>query len=176
MFADKSELRIWAKKKRSMQNMRNESFEIRQKLLNTDVYKSARDVMIFYPLKDEVDLLPLLEDKTKNFYLPRINGESLLCCPYSAGDELCLSCFNTKEPVTDSVDSSLPDLIIVPALAVDKKNYRLGYGGGFYDRFLGSLNKSTANYNSMVCISKELIVDTVFPEEFDIPVDFVVSN
>ena len=62
------------------------------------------------------------------------------------------------------------DLVIVPALAVDKNNYRLGYGGGFYDRFLR--DKSVTK---IVCIPKELIVESVYPEKFDIPVDIVVT-
>lgn len=163
----KSELRKWAKEERKKYCC---SDELVKKLIATQEYKSAQDIMIFYPMKDEVNLLSLLKDKTKNFYFPKVDGEDLLCCPYKVGDELCESCFKTKEPLSKPEDSCNLDLIIVPALAVDKKNHRLGYGGGFYDRFLKECNAKT-----IVCIPKELIVETVYPKEFDVPVDKVIS-
>ena len=125
--------------------------------------------MLYYPLKDEINLLSLLEDNTKNFYLPKISNNELLCCPYNKSDKLCESCFRTKEPLTKPVDKAIIDLIVVPALAVDKNNYRLGYGGGFYDRFLKGI-KCT----KIACIPNELYIESVFPEEHDICVDLVI--
>ena len=142
-----------------------------KKLQDSYEYKSAENIMIFYPKENEVDLLSLLEDKSKNFYLPKISGDNLLCCPFGKDDELCESCFKTKEPTTESVQKSILDLVIVPALAIDKNNYRLGYGGGFYDRFLEGVN-----ITKLVCIPKELIVETVYPEEHDIKIDKIITN
>ena len=167
MVQSKSELRNWAKQKRKGLDKHT---ALVQALVKSDAYKKANHVMLFYPMKDEVDLLAILDDKTKKFFLPKVDGDDLLCCPYCAGDELCVSCFNTQEPTSNPVDSELIDLVIVPALAVDKNNYRLGYGGGFYDRFLR--DKSVTK---IVCIPKELIVESVYPEKFDIPVDIVVT-
>lgn len=167
MVQSKSELRNWAKQKRKGLDKHT---ALVQALVKSDAYKKANCVMLFYPMKDEVDLLAILEDKTKTFFLPKVDGDDLLCCPYCADDELCVSCFNTQEPTSNPVDSELIDLVIVPALAVDKNNYRLGYGGGFYDRFLR--DKSVTK---IVCIPKELIVESVYPEKFDIPVDIVIT-
>ena len=166
---NKSELRNWVKEKRKNLDIKVLSSELVLKLQESEVYKQAKNIMLFYPLKDEINLLPLMEDSTKNFYLPRIHGETLLCCPYRLGEDLCESCFKTKEPKSESVEKDFIDLIIVPALAVDKKNYRLGYGGGYYDRFL--LDSSCTK---IVCISKEFILETVYPEKHDIKVDFVI--
>lgn len=146
------------------------SRKLAEKLKNTEEYKNAVNIMLFYPLKNEVDLLPIMEDNTKNFYLPRIEGENLLCCPYKQGDKLEISCFKTFEPLTIPVDKNLIDLVIVPALCCDRNNYRLGYGKGFYDRFLKDYRGKTA-----VCLPKELIIDTVYPESYDIPVDLVIT-
>lgn len=168
----KSDLRKWAKEERK--KYKRDEILI-EKLTQTPQYKSAKNIMIFYPLPDEMDLTPLLQDKAKNFYLPKILGQELLCCPFKEGDVLCESCFKTKEPLTEP-DGVLPDLVIVPALAVDKNNYRLGYGGGFYDRFLG-VNKMAGKsvIKTIVCIPKELLVETVYPDEYDIPVDLVIT-
>lgn len=168
-MSDKQQLRIWAKEERKKLNMKALSCELVQNLKEIDEYKRAKNIMIFYPKENEVNLLSLIEDETKTFYLPKIEGENLLCCPYKNGDELCVSCFKTKEPLSNAVEKSVLDLIIVPALAVDKDGYRLGYGGGFYDRFLAGVNVF-----KIVCIPQDLVVDTVFPNDLDIKMDKVI--
>lgn len=95
----------------------------------------------------------------------------MLCCPYGEGDELCVSCFKTFEPVTEACDKNIVDFVIVPALCCDKNNYRLGYGGGFYDRFLKDFRGK-----KVVCLPEELIVETVYPEAHDIPVDLIITT
>lgn len=165
---DKQQLRKWAKDERSKLDIEALSKKLVRKLKQTEEYKQAKNIMIFYPLKNEVNLLSLLEDNNKTFYLPKIEGENMLCCKYSKGEPLCKSCFHTMEPV--ETNTSTPDLVIVPALAVDKNNYRLGYGKGFYDRFL-----LTNKVKTVVCIPKQLIVETTYPEEFDIPADKVIT-
>ena len=167
----KKELRKWAKSVRSSLNMEEISKELAQKLSMTDEYKNAKNIMLFYPKKDEVNLLSLLNDKSKKFYLPKIEGDNLLCCPFSETEELCTSCFNTKEPLTEPCDKNLIDLVIVPALACDKNNYRLGYGGGFYDKFLNNTSSI-----KIACIPKELMVETIYPECFDIKMDKIIKS
>lgn len=147
------------------------SSKIVENLKKNEIYKQSKNVMIFYPMSKEVNLLSLIEDETKNFYLPRIDGNNLLCCPYKSGDELCESCFKTLEPISVACSKSAIDLVIVPALACDKNCYRLGYGGGFYDRFL-------KNYcgKKIVCIPTKLVLDTVFPEQHDIKADLIITE
>lgn len=166
----KNSLRKWVKEARKKLNMQVISEQLVLKLCQTEEYQQAKNVMIFYPLKDEVNLLPLLKDKTKNFYLPKIDGQELLCCRYSEGDSLCESCFKTLEPISEPSNTN-PDLVIVPALAVDKQNYRLGYGGGFYDRFLAK-----TKCKKVVCLPSQFVVETIFPNEFDIPVDKIITD
>ena len=166
----KKELRKWAKEVRNSLDMEKISLELARKLSITDEYKNAENIMLFYPKENEVNLLSLLQDKSKNFYLPKIEEENLLCCPFSDGDNLCLSCFNTQEPLTETCKKDLIDLVIVPALACDKNNYRLGYGGGFYDKFLKDIKAV-----KIVCIPKELIIETIYPENFDIKMNKIIT-
>ena len=167
---NKQQLRRWAKEERKKLDILKISSKLVKKLKETDEYRQAKNIMIFYPLKDEINLLGLLEGSDKNFYLPKIGGENLLCCPFGKNTELCESCFKTKEPTTNPVRKNLIDLVIVPALAVDKNNYRLGYGGGFYDRFLSGVNAI-----KIVCIPKEFLVETVFSEKHDIKIDKIIA-
>lgn len=169
---NKQQLRKWAKKERKKFDMETLSMKLVEKLKETTEYKKAKNIMIYYPKLDEINLLSLLDDKSKNFYLPKIQGDDLLCCPYKKGDELCLSCFNTKEPTSEAIKKTFIDLVIVPALAVDKNGYRLGYGGGFYDRFLAGMGE---NVCKIVCLPHRFIVETVFPEKHDIKIDKIVA-
>ena len=168
---DKQSLRQWARDKRKELDMERISSILVNKLVQTDEYKNATNIMLFYPLSDEVNLLPLLKDKTKNFYLPRINGKELECCPYCSGDELCESKFHTQEPTCQACSKQNVDLVIVPALACDKNGYRLGYGGGFYDRFLKDFKRT-----KICCIPQELVVETVFPEKHDVTMNLIISS
>ncbi len=169
---DKQSLRKWAKEVRSKLDMEALSVILVEKLKQTEEYRQAKNIMIFYPLEDEVNLLALTEDKTKTFYLPKIDGNNLLCCQYNKDFPLCESCFHTKEPVNVKIAESV-DLIVVPALAVDKNNYRLGYGKGFYDRFLSRLNPPA---KTVVCIPKQLITESIFPNEYDVAVDLIITD
>ena len=167
---NKSELRIWAKKFRSVLDIAKISEKICNNIRATNLYKNARSVMIFYPLKDEINLLPLLNDN-KQFYLPRVNGNDLEVCPYKKGDELKLSKLKIKEPVGEAVDKSVLDLIFTPALCVDTNFYRLGYGKGFYDRFgIGIEDKMVA------VIPEGLIIDKLPCDKYDIQCFGIISE
>lgn len=169
IIEDKQELRRWAK---GLGRCREEASSILvHKLRSSCEYKKSKNIMLFYPVKNEVNLLALLEDSEKNFFLPRICGRSLCCCPFTMGEELSISSFHTKEPVSTPVDKNIIDLVIVPALCCDKNKFRLGYGGGFYDRFLKDFKGI-----KLVCMPKELIVNTIYPESHDVPVDVIIST
>ena len=190
---DKADFRINAKNIRKSLDIKTISHKICEKIRNHNIYKSSQNVMIFYPMKYEIDLLELLQDN-KNFYLPKVSsitlarniisagegagvselanctpaGEEILVCPYSKN--LKKSDLNIYEPCTEPVNPEILDLIFVPALMVDEENYRLGYGGGFYDRFL-------AKYPDIITITpiaKELIVDKLPHDEFDKRIDEII--
>ena len=168
---DKKFLRQWAKSKRKELDMENISAILADKLVQTDEYKNSKNVMLFYPMPEEVNLLSLLNDNSKNFYLPRINGNELECCPYCRGDKLCESKFHTQEPICQACNKTDIDLVVVPALACDINGYRLGYGGGFYDRFLKDFKGI-----KVCCIPKELITENIYPEKHDIKIDLIITD
>lgn len=106
----------------------------------------------------------------KNFYLPRVCGENLQICPFKKGDKLVTSSFNICEPCSNFINPRNLDLVVVPALMADKFGFRLGYGGGFYDRFLVENN----TVKTILPIAKELIVEELPHEEFDIKIDEII--
>ncbi|RAI15249.1 MAG: 5-formyltetrahydrofolate cyclo-ligase [Candidatus Melainabacteria bacterium] len=166
----KSDLRKKIKSLRAEIDSVQKSHQIVRNIKSMSEYKNAKNVMIFYPMKHEVDLRELLSDN-KNFFLPKTCNEEILICPYKNGDILKKSSFNVLEPITDPVEVQILDMIFVPALAVDKNFYRLGYGKGFYDRFLKSSSaiKITPIFN-------ELILDKIPTQPHDERIDFIISE
>lgn len=168
----KDELRIKAKETRKLLDMAKFSNIIVEQIQSAEIYKLSQNVMLFYPLADEINLLPLLKD-LKHFYLPKVKDDDLLVCPYKEGDELITSIFKTQEPLTEPVDPEILDIIFVPALLVDKGFHRLGYGKGFYDRFLLSHAKQAIR---IVPIPSCLIVDELPHDEFDAQFDMILDE
>jgi 5-formyltetrahydrofolate cyclo-ligase len=94
---------------------------------------------IFYPKSDEINLLDVSKHNFKNkisLFLPRINEQkSLDFYPLNKNRLEKNSKFQVLEPIADGNNYEL-DIIICPLIAFDKNFNRIGYGGGFYDRFL----------------------------------------
>ena len=171
MIENKTDLRLWTKSERKLIDTEKISLNLTKKILDSDEYKKSKNIMIFYPLKYELNFIDLAKDETKNFYLPKINNENLLCCPYKYGDTLAEGNFKTLEPVCENVNPKILDMVITPALACDTDNYRLGYGKGYYDRFLKNLDVI-----KIACIPKKLYINTVYPDKYDIKMDKILVS
>lgn len=165
----KSDLRKKAKCIRKSLSIAEKSKIAIEKIRENTLYIPAKNVLIYYPLRYELNLLALLDDE-KNFYLPRVCGENLQICPFKKGDKLVASSFNICEPCSNSINPRNLDLVVVPALMADKSGFRLGYGGGFYDRFLVENNA----VKTILPIAKELIVEELPHEKFDIKIDEII--
>ena len=165
----KSDLRKKAKCIRKSLSIAEKSKIAIEKIRGNTLYIPTKNVLIYYPLRYELNLLALLDDE-KNFYLPRVCGENLQICPFKKGDKLVTSSFNICEPCSNFINPRNLDLVVVPALMADKFGFRLGYGGGFYDRFL--VENSTVK--TILPIAKELIVEELPHEEFDIKIDEII--
>ena len=107
----------------------------------------------------------------KKFFLPKVKAETLKVCPYAYDEKLEKSSFNILEPCSNPVEPSVLDLVIVPALMADRKGYRLGYGGGFYDRFLAG----NSGFKTITAIPTELVVDELPIDKFDKKIDVIIS-
>ena len=167
---DKNSLRKYAKETRKIlfSNKAN-SIAIRS-IQASEIYKNSKNILFFYPLKYEFNFLKLLDDK-KSFFLPKACDKQLLICPYKKGDELEKSKFNICEPCTNPISPEKIELAIVPALMADKNRYRLGYGGGFYDRFLSKY----PNIKTITVVFKELLIENLPHDDFDIKITTIIT-
>lgn len=176
-MSDKKSLRKFYKEKRDALFDKGLLFNISNKICKKldDKIKKAKNILLFYPFGSELDLLPLMDkNEDKNFYLPVCKGEKIVACPYKKGDELILNKYKIKEPKTEPItDIGILDIVITPALCADKNCYRLGYGGGYYDRFFADKNLRA---KKIVVIPDEMFIESIPNDRFDIKCDMVISE
>jgi 5-formyltetrahydrofolate cyclo-ligase len=114
-------------------NLRDQN--IIKQISSNQKFISAKTVALFYPMKDEIDLLKLLSYE-KIFLFPKVNQEELDFYIFDEMNEFEKSSFGVLEPTGKNIYKDKIDLMIVPALAISKELDRIGYGKGFYDRYI----------------------------------------
>ncbi len=169
----KNELRKKFKIYRKTLNTKILSQKIKENLVNIPEYINAKNIMTYYSLADEVSTLDYFSDTTKTWFLPKIDGDNLLVLRYDK-NKLMKNRYNIYEPIENTANNPQNlDLVIIPAIAVDWNGYRLGYGKGYYDRFLKNLNDSVIK---VTLVFSDLFVKDVCPEKHDIKCSIVVTD
>ena len=168
----KKELRANAKECRKTLNLSQISEQICGHILSAEFFHNAKNIAIFYPKDIEINLLSLCKITDKNFYLPKMKDKNLIFAKFNREKELVKVQYDILEPQSQKDESDKLDLIFIPALIVDKKGYRLGWGGGFYDRFL----KHHANIKKICAIPQCQYVENLPIEMHDIPCDTVITE
>jgi len=137
-------------------------------------FAKVSNIASYISYADEPSTKELNEALLKNgktLYLPRISGTDLEWVKWSGSDtDLSPSKFSKKiiEPVGPAIsDKSQIELVIVPALRIDRSGYRLGQGGGFYDRALSNMNAWTIG----LIHPDEISSEDLPREDFDIPLN-----
>jgi 5-formyltetrahydrofolate cyclo-ligase len=124
------------------------SEEICSKVLRSAWWQEAGTLLLYYPLSDEVDVRPLIQEAYRNgkrVLLPVCRGEELELHLYEGEDSLAPGAFGIMEPTGPlfAPDDYLDiQLAIVPGMAFDRAGHRLGRGRGYYDRFLPKLSSA----------------------------------
>lgn len=135
----------------------------------------------FWPMGEEIDVKPLLAQLHASGHpigLPVVvkRGEPLVFRRWHPGLELMNGGFGTQVPPA-SAPEVVPQVLIVPLLAFDAEGYRLGYGGGFYDRTLDRLRTGSAADPLAVGVAYAAQhVARVPRDDFDQPLDWIVTE
>ena len=113
------------------------------KLIKKNIRKKSIKIALYYPSNFELNILKILELKyflAQDILLPIIEKNNLMkFFMWKKNEVLSVNKFGMLEPV--KTKSKVPDLILIPTLAFDKEKFRLGYGKGFYDRYLNKYLK-----------------------------------
>jgi 5-formyltetrahydrofolate cyclo-ligase len=137
----------------------------------------ARTVFLFASFGSEVPteaVADALLSSGRRVLLPFLEGSVMEAAELRAGDEAVDTTYGPKEPpVRTPVDPEDVDVVLVPGLAFDREGYRVGYGGGHYDRYLRRLGRHATRIGIAF---QEQLVDRVPREPDDDPVDLVVTD
>lgn len=154
------------------------SLKISERIRSLVSYRNAETVLLYYPIKSEVDTLPLasfaFEDGKKVAFPICKEDREMHFGVVDSLDGMVKGKFSIPEPNSDSpiFDTECgTSICIIPALAYDKKGFRVGYGGGYYDNFLRDYKGSkigVAFYAS--------IVDSVPHGKYDNAVDVIITE
>lgn len=153
---------------------------ITQKLLATSEYVEATTVLTYVSVSSEVSTRMFIERALrdgKTVAVPRcLPGHRLEFVAITSLDQLVPAPFNLLEPAEElsalTEDQMSNTICIVPALLVDTKGYRLGYGAGFYDRFLSTYS------GKKICLAyQQNLSKTELPHtKFDVAVDMIITE
>ena len=175
MLIKKNNLRQELKQKRQQINERAHlalSQYIIEKIQTLVIFKKAYHIGLYYPIQQEVNILKLIQNQNKQFYLPRINSQNMLQFHQIIKlDDLITGQYGIPEPQKTNVIGT-PDLLIIPMLGFDIDGHRLGYGQGHYDRYLNTIQKP-------FCLGVAFDIQQVpyIPHEpHDIDMDLIVTD
>ena len=126
---------------------------------------------IYWPLKGEFDIRFLKERKNQKLALPASSNDGSIKYHHWSRENLILDSNNIPSPLKEKILSHDDlSLLLVPALAIDQKGYRLGYGGGYFDRL--RQKKEWRSIPSFVIISQNCVSEKPLPRNsWDIPFD-----
>lgn len=176
----KSEIRKLFKLKRlelPNDEVQKKSISAANAFLNSDIYKSCSELMIYMPIKNETDTSEIIKvafSDGKSIIFPVTDGETGVITPYYAqkDTEFTLGDFLVPEPCEKKrADVENIDVIIVPGIAFDRKGARIGFGKGCYDRLLENTNAVKIGY----CYSFQ-ICEEIPTEERDVAMDYIVTE
>jgi 5-formyltetrahydrofolate cyclo-ligase len=105
-------------------------------LLNSPQFQSAKTILVYQSCNQEPDLSYLFTHADKQWGLPRCVGKDLIWHRWQTSEPLVTGAYGILEPAPELpyLEQDSIDLMLVPSVAIDRAGYRLGYGGGYYDR------------------------------------------
>ena len=174
---DKKELRRTIRdRKRAMtqEDIELRSQKLGQLLRDSQVYRDADTVYFYLPYNQEVRTVPMVEQALrdgKKVAVPKVYGDDMKFLYIEDLSRIGKGYCGIPEPLDDGPVAEDPTaLVLMPGLAFDPQGHRIGYGGGFYDKFLA---REPQHPTVALCYDFQML-PRLETEEFDIPVDRVL--
>lgn len=183
----KAELRLWRKRLRAQllqtrAALADKEREEKNNLILERIKENFLEklscslVGIYWPIRGEVDVRPLVELIRRGggtAALPVVVGKAqpLVFRVWREGDTLRKGAYEIPEP--EHGPAVEPDILFVPPLGFDADCYRLGYGGGFYDRTLQAVQKKPLTIGVAFEVAR---LDSIRPQSYDKPLDYVMTE
>lgn len=157
----------------SMAEKAEAATKVFETLEQSAAFMLADNILLYHSLPDELSTREFIDrwHKRKHFFLPRVNGVNLEILPYDRSS-LRLGSFHIEEPSGDDITPiDRIEMIIVPAVAYDRRGNRVGRGKGFYDRLLADTDATKVG----VAYDFQL-VDEIDAEPHDVKVDVIITE
>ena len=174
---DKKELRKKIREqKRAMTDGQIEAASkvLQEKFLSSDLYRNARTIYGYLPYNQEVRTVPILERALadgKRVAVPKVYADEMRFIYLTDLSLVETGYSGIPEPIADGPEGDDPTaLVLMPGLAFTREGQRIGYGGGFYDKFLAA----EPNHPTVALCYDFQIVEQLPTEEYDIPVHEVI--
>lgn len=145
-----------------------------ERVLGLEEVAGARTVLAYASFGAEVPTDAVIErllSRGVTVLLPAVDGEALRAAPVASLAEVAPGYRGIREPIRRDAVEAAADVILVPGVAFDSSGRRLGFGGGFYDRYLAEASGVRVG----VCFEAQM-VDQVPVGPSDVPVDVVVTD
>ncbi len=174
---DKLELRtIVRTRKRAMtpEEISRRSEKLAELFLASEQYQKARTLYGYLPYNQEVRTVPILEQALrdgKQVAVPKVYADRMRFILLSDLTQVAKGYAGIPEPIADApVAGDKTALVLMPGLAFDPQGHRIGYGGGFYDKFLAD----EPNHPTVALCYDFQVFDHLDTQTHDIPVDLVL--
>ena len=162
--------------KRAMtpQQIEEKSAELLRLFTASEAYRNAKTLYGYLPYNQEVRTVPILERALrdgKRVAVPKVYGEEMRFLYLEDLSQVEIGYAGIPEPIADGpIADDKTALVLMPGLAFDPQGHRIGYGGGFYDKFL---SQEPTHPTVALCYDFQ-VLPQLETEEFDIPVDAVI--
>ena len=174
---DKKELRRTIReRKRAMteEEIVSRSEKLGVLFAQSEAYKNAKTIYGYLPYNQEVRTVPILEQALKDgkkVAVPKVYGDEMKFLYLDDLTKVSKGYAGIPEPIADGpVADDETALVLMPGLAFDPQGHRIGYGGGFYDKFLAA----EPNHPTLALCYEFQLLPELDTEEHDIPVDTVL--
>ena len=174
---NKQELRrAIRERKRAMtaEEIEARSAVLAEKFAQSDAYKAAKTIYGYLPYNQEVRTVPMLARalaEGKKVAVPKVYGDEMKFIYLDDLTQVAKGYAGIPEPIADEpVARDETALVLMPGLAFDREGHRIGYGGGFYDKFLA---REPHHPTLALCYDFQM-QEHLETQEFDIPVDTVL--
>ena len=174
---DKTELRRKIREQKQAmtpQQIEAASARLGESFFATEQYRQAKTIYGYLPYNQEVRTVPMLERamaEGKRVAVPKVYGDEMRFIYMTDLRAVSVGYANIPEPVADGPVADDPTaLVLMPGLAFDPEGHRIGYGGGFYDKFL----EKEPNHPTIALCYEFQMLPHLETQEHDIPVDCVL--
>jgi 5-formyltetrahydrofolate cyclo-ligase len=154
--------------------MKIASEKIQKKLKKINAFRDAQKIGVYYPIGSEIltqDIIQELLSNGKDVFLPKVIGENIEFRKIANFSSLEKGSFDIMEPKDDCQTDNELDIVLVPTVGISPIGVRLGYGHGFYDRYLAKHKVTTIS----LTLEKQ-IIKNIPKSEHDVMIDWIVTE